>query len=951
MDSIKESCSYTDCDIIWDFEDAERSRKRSRFNTNSTDIECSISGVPSNSQNTWIPSVAVVSPQASAAVATKDTADVSAYHGNVVFTDSEGKEHASQDVRSDVLDSSICLGLFNTASLRVSPSARKDLPCGKCRVALRPQGDTTTVHLITNGKLLGFLDAVTAQALEYVNREFKVLVDSFLSANVESSDPTKDWEMRSMLIVAYSNSGEADAVGELFAQHCLFLQHPTSIDIVAPYRNPQFFVRPGQDFPLIEESRALLTNEAQVEAHECVGVDRHQIDEIFHTAQGPETYRKVAQSPRLATPLQEHQKKALAMMSEKEAGRLQNTDFAVLWTRTTLQGGYQAYKNVVNGAVKTNPDLCLGGLLADDMGLGKTLTMIALIAGSLDAQELSQSPSVRDEESVGILRSVKATLIVTPKSTFQSWEEQLGKHVRPGSLEYCCYHGKHRSTHLSHIDDYDIVITTYGTLNFEKNRKSKQTKSEKNLYSFKWSRVVLDEAHVIRNPATAQSGAVCHLKATHRWCLTGTPVQNRLSDFGALLRFLKVSPFDNLATFTHDVTEAMERGETNGTGRLRQLVHAVCLRRTKKCLNLPIRKDRIEKLVMSPEEQKLYELCRSSTVDKIESAINEEERNNLVSFAAVLQLILRLRQIADHGKELLPYSIWKRLQQTSSTGSSQKMSFKTEESAKCEVCISEVSSNLEILECMHIVCSDCLNKSRINLHELNEDCPICAQVDSDIPIPKSQERGDCVLDRLVDQYEASTKVKALLANLARATSGDPTPDKSVVFSEWTKMLDLIGKALRLSKIYFVRLDGKMTWQQRKRAIEEFRGNPRCVVLLASIRSAGVGIDLTAACHVHLMEPQWNPMGEEQALDRVHRIGQHRTVTATRYIVQGSIEEYIVSTHDKKLNIIQQSFGDKGADRVGLLRAKLKSLHSFLSKAETDSGSFANKSWERDHSTC
>ncbi|MCJ1289399.1 hypothetical protein MMC34_000931 [Xylographa carneopallida] len=104
------------------------------------------------------------------------------------------------------------------------------------------------------------------------------------------------------------------------------------------------------------------------------------------------------------------------------------------------------------------------------------------------------------------------------------------------------------------------------------------------------------------------------------------------------------------------------------------------------------------------------------------------------------------------------------------------------------------------------------------------------------------------------------------------------------------MLDLLGQALEHERIPFTRIDGKKTDAQRRAAIKRFRTDPVCTVFLVSIGSAGVGLDLTTASRVHLMEPQWNPMAEEQALDRVHRMGQDQEVHAIRYIVKDSIEE-------------------------------------------------------------
>jgi SNF2 family DNA or RNA helicase len=124
-------------------------------------------------------------------------------------------------------------------------------------------------------------------------------------------------------------------------------------------------------------------------------------------------------------------------------------------------------------------------------------------------------------------------------------------------------------------------------------------------------------------------------------------------------------------------------------------------------------------------------------------------------------------------------------------------------------------------------------------------------------------------------------------------------EESVVFSYWTKMLDLVQKALSEFSFGICRIDGSTSLEERSLALDRFNEDPQCSVMLATIGSAGEGyetplivfsrLDLAVANHVHLMEPHWNPMAEAQAVDRVYRIGQRREVTVTRYIVPNSIE--------------------------------------------------------------
>ncbi|XDG09354.1 hypothetical protein ABKA04_008969 [Annulohypoxylon sp. FPYF3050] len=161
-------------------------------------------------------------------------------------------------------------------------------------------------------------------------------------------------------------------------------------------------------------------------------------------------------------------------------------------------------------------------------------------------------------------------------------------------------------------------------------------------------------------------------------------------------------------------------------------------------------------------------------------------------------------------------------------------------------------------------------------------------------------------------YCPSSKVKALLRNLENdhqvAVARDQPQAKSVIFSTWTGMLDLIGKALSIKAFKYQRLDGRMNLKQRANALDDFRKDQECTILLASLGSAAVGLNLTMATRVHLIEPGWNPLLEQQAIDRVHRLGQDKEVIAVRYIVSGStsIEQYIRQRQEQKLNVIASS---------------------------------------------
>jgi len=148
------------------------------------------------------------------------------------------------------------------------------------------------------------------------------------------------------------------------------------------------------------------------------------------------------------------------------------------------------------------------------------------------------------------------------------------------------------------------------------------------------------------------------------------------------------------------------------------------------------------------------------------------------------------------------------------------------------------------------------------------------------------------------------------------------------------MLDLVETALRTVGLQFQRIDGSKSLQCRKQALHQFRTDPSCTILLATLGSAGVGLDLTAASQVHLLEPGWNPMLERQALDRVHRIGQTRNVLAVCYVVSGpgSIEEYIRRKQMWKLNLISASLNENTTGRAAAVKVMLEDLKETLRKS-------------------
>jgi SNF2 family DNA or RNA helicase len=167
--------------------------------------------------------------------------------------------------------------------------------------------------------------------------------------------------------------------------------------------------------------------------------------------------------------------------------------------------------------------------------------------------------------------------------------------------------------------------------------------------------------------------------------------------------------------------------------------------------------------------------------------------------------------------------------------------------------------------------------------------------------------------------KTSSKVQALVDALVTAGADG---HKALVFSQWTSLLDLIEPALNAAEVPFTRLDGSTA--NRGEVTERFQAPDGPPVMLISLKAGGTGLNLTAADHVFLMDPWWNPAVEAQAADRAHRIGQERPVMVYRLIAQGTVEERILTLQDKKRAVFEAALGE-GAAAAGLTREDLLEL--------------------------
>ncbi|RYP81554.1 hypothetical protein DL770_005856 [Monosporascus sp. CRB-9-2] len=297
-----------------------------------------------------------------------------------------------------------------------------------------------------------------------------------------------------------------------------------------------------------------------------------------------------------------------------------------------------------------------GGLLADDMGLGKTLQSISLILSN--SKPADKHPGVE-----------KTTLVVAPLALIRQWEAELKDKISDTHrLKVLVHHGPQRTKRYEDLRKYDVVITTYQILVSEYNHTTETLKT--GCFGLHWYRVILDEAHTIKNRNAKATKACYELRSVYRWCLSGTPMQNNLDELQSLVKFLRIKPYDDLREWKEHFEVPMKQGKGEvAIRRLHSLLRCFMKRRTKDILKeagaLDIGNKESEdgeksttqgfkvterKVVtiaaeFSPAERRFYDRLEQRTDKSIEQMMRGK-----VNYASALVLLLRLRQACNHPK-------------------------------------------------------------------------------------------------------------------------------------------------------------------------------------------------------------------------------------------------------------------------------------------------------------
>jgi superfamily II DNA or RNA helicase len=424
----------------------------------------------------------------------------------------------------------------------------------------------------------------------------------------------------------------------------------------------------------------------------------------------------------------------------------------------------------------------LGGVLADDMGLGKTVQVLAQILTYRAPSKTTKLPF----------------LVVAPRSVVYNWIDEASRFAP--KLRVVEYRGAGREELEGRFDEFDIVVTTYGTLR----------RHIDYLATVEFDTVILDEAQAIKNPGSQTAKASRLLVARHRLALTGTPIENHLSELGSIFQFLNPDLLGKLPRF-----EVLVAGRAPTKRELEQLaddLRPFILRRTKTEVlpDLPPKTEQVLFCDMRAEQRELYDRLRAgyqvSLLEQVES------RGVTGSAVQVLEALLRLRQIACHPGLVDPE--W--------------------------------------------------------------------------------------------EYAGSAKLEALFEQVTEILDEG---HKVLVFSQFTGLLGFVRRLLDQEEMPYAYLDGQT--RDRSEVVERFQTDPDCNLFLISLKAGGLGLNLTAAGYVFLLDPWWNPAVEAQAIDRSHRIGQTQPVFAYRMIARDTVEEKLLQMQQAKRDLAEAILSGEG----------------------------------------
>ncbi|XP_025264411.1 SWI/SNF-related matrix-associated actin-dependent regulator of chromatin subfamily A containing DEAD/H box 1 homolog [Camponotus floridanus] len=500
----------------------------------------------------------------------------------------------------------------------------------------------------------------------------------------------------------------------------------------------------------------------------------------------------------------------------------------------------------------------VNGILADEMGLGKTVQVIAFLTYLKEACLLNE----RDGPH----------LIVVPSSTMENWWNELEKWSP--DLKVVQYYGSQEERkdmrmgwRSGDLDDVDVLLTTYNLIC--------STPEERRLFRvMRINYVIFDEAHMLKNMSTVRYENLVRINAKHRILLTGTPLQNNLLELMSLLIFVMPSLFAGKQADIKSLFSKNSKGDKrNGEQPLfereqvknaKEIMRPFVLRRLKSQVlrDLPYKKDEIIRCALIEKQQSMY----NKLVAQFSAEASEITEVNGTG------MMMQLRKLANHPLLVRDYYDEKKLKAIANRlvkepGYKQKNS--------------------------EYVFEELIWTSDYQINQLTRMYKSVA--------------GFGLPQELIPQAGKLKELDKLLPQLKK------DGHRTLIFSQFTMILDILEEYLTIRGHTFLRLDGSTPVTERQTLINEYTQDENIFIFLLSTRAGGLGINLTAADTVIIHDIDFNPYNDKQAEDRCHRVGQEKPVTIIRLLSENTIEENMYEIAQEKLHLEQQITGNEESD--------------------------------------
>ncbi|XP_057369062.1 lymphoid-specific helicase-like [Daphnia carinata] len=568
----------------------------------------------------------------------------------------------------------------------------------------------------------------------------------------------------------------------------------------------------------------------------------------------------------------------------------------------------------------------MNGILADEMGLGKTVQCISLVAHLMDK---------------GVTGPF---LVCAPLSTLPNWMSEF-KRFSP-RIPTVLYHGnqekrdeviteirqKFKIPGINGLKFFPVVITSFEVV----------IRDRKVLEQLQWRYIIVDEGHRLKNYQCRLVQELKKYPSSNRLLLTGTPLQNNLSELWSLLNFLLPEIFDDLDVFTewfrveelqgseidHKIVE-MERKE-NVLSMLHQILSPFLLRRLKTDVDLQIPKKK-ELLVYCPMSKLQDELYRA-TVDRSIAFLlgGQEEKTQIIEYQANGRPKRKAKRQDIDYSNMGTEEVTEELEKISV----EKQDEEIDEWMKLSNDLHWEPRKAKKRSIQAVNTSIKMNNPMMQLRKIVNH-PYLVKWEVDI------ETGDYIVDEAM--VSDSGKLAVMDQMLKRLIKDG---HKVLIFSQLTMMLDVLADYLSMRGLKFGRLDGRMNLEERAVDMDKFRNDPDMPVFLISTRAGGLGITLTSADTVIIYDSDWNPQCDLQAQDRCHRIGQTKPVVVYRLVTSDTVDQRIIDRAGAKRKL-EKMVIQKGKFKSGLQAGGTSSITTNelieLLKARDHNGEYRSSS--------